>query len=66
MTMASIYVEEGYRSRAEYLASLAEEYGVPLSLVRTWASLLGPAEDFDALVIECEDYAMMHGEKEEE
>lgn len=53
----SIYIDEGYESRKDYLLSLADEYGVETSVVFTMASLLGPNEDFDGLVTMLEDYA---------
>jgi hypothetical protein len=49
------YLEYGAESRAEYLAMLADEYDVPLSVVRTMASVFGPTEDFDGLVCALED-----------
>lgn len=52
----SIYIEMGYTSRADYLSSLAEDYGVPQNVVNALASLLGPEEDFDGLVSAIEDY----------
>lgn len=54
----TIYQEEGYANRREYLKSLAEEYGVPIETVFALASVLDPEEDFDALVTEIEDYSM--------
>ena len=55
--MMTIYQEEGYANRIEYLESLAEDYGVPVKTVFAIASILGPEEDFDALVTEVEDYS---------
>ncbi len=51
------YQEEGYANRREYLESLAEDFGVPVKVVFALASILGPDEDFDALVTELEDYS---------
>jgi len=51
----SIYTEQGYKDRHDYLASLADETGVDMETVFTLASLLGPSEDFDGLVISLED-----------
>ena len=51
----SAYTEQGYESRADYLASLAEEYGIPLDVVEMAADLLGPSEDFDGLRTLLED-----------
>jgi hypothetical protein len=53
----SIYTEQGYDHRADYLASLADEFGLELEAVRMLADLLGPTEDFDGLVTELESYA---------
>ena len=50
-----LYLEYGAESRRDYLAMLADEYGAPLSLVRSLASVLGPSEDFDGLVTALED-----------
>lgn len=51
----SIYVENGYTNRRDYLESLAEEYGVPYLRVAALASMLGPDEDFDGLVTALDD-----------
>jgi hypothetical protein len=51
----SIYVENGYANRKEYLSSLAEDYGVSISTVAVIADMLGPSEDFDGLVSALED-----------
>ena len=53
----SVYQENGYANRRDYLNSLAEDFGVPLSVVRELAGVLGPDEDFDGLVTELEDYS---------
>jgi hypothetical protein len=58
----SIYQQNGYESRNDYLRSLAEEYGVPLHVVRLAATMLGPNEDFDGLVTELQDYAETYEE----
>lgn len=49
------YLEYGAESRAEYLAMLADDFDVPLSVVRAMADVLGPNEDFDGLVTSLED-----------
>lgn len=51
----SIYKDNGYENRKDYLECLAEDYDVPLDVVLTLAGLLGKAEDFDGLVIALED-----------
>jgi len=53
----SVYTDNGYESRKDYLKTLAEENGVPYSAVLSLASMLGPDEDFDGLVTGIEDYA---------
>ena len=61
----NIYREKGYKNRAEYLSSLAKEYGVDISVVATAATALGPEEDFDALPIEIEEYVDKHGSNDD-
>lgn len=51
----SIYEEEGYANRQEYLRGLAEEFGVSETTVFMMADVLGENEDFDGLVTELED-----------
>ena len=53
----SIYTENGYTSRRDYLESLAEDFGLPTETVFTMASLLGSSEDFDGLVSMLDDEA---------
>lgn len=53
----SIYTDNGYDSRKDYLTTLAEEHDVPVRAVRELAYLLGPNEDFDGLVTMIEDNA---------
>lgn len=53
----SIYQENGFSNRREYLESLADDLCVDLSIVYALADLLGPTEDFDGLVTSLEDYA---------
>ena len=55
----SVYQEQGFKSRKDYLNSLAEDFGVDRDTVYMLASMLGPNEDFDGLVTELEDYADM-------
>lgn len=45
-------------SRKAYLDDLANRYNVDVQIVYTLASLLGPDEDFDGLVVEVEDYSL--------
>lgn len=47
------YQAAGYANRRDYLESLAQEYD--RDTVFMLASMLGPSEDFDGLVIALED-----------
>jgi hypothetical protein len=49
----SVYVQNGYENREDYLNSLREEYGE--ELVDALTSVLPPSEDFDGLLTELED-----------
>lgn len=53
----SIYTENGYHNRAEYLEDLASDFGVDLDSVLCIAEMLGQGEDFDGLVSMVDDYA---------
>lgn len=53
----SVYTEQGYTSRRDYLDSLADDLGIDPQTVYTLASMLGPSEDFDGLVTTLEDMA---------
>ena len=53
----SIYTDEGYESRRQYLDSLADDFGLDKSTVYALAGILGASEDFDGLVTACEDAA---------
>lgn len=44
-------------SRKEYLAGVAEDYGVPKSIVFQLAGLLGESEDHDGLLSMLADYS---------
>ena len=50
------YRDNGYSSRADYLDSLADEYGCSSAIVYAAADILGPGEDFDGLICALEDY----------
>jgi hypothetical protein len=54
----SVYTENGYANRQDYLNELREEYG---ELVNILISVLPASEDFDGLVTALED-AMDSGE----
>ena len=53
----SIYTDEGYKNRRDYLDTLAEDLGLDRSTVYALAGVLGPSEDFDGLVTALEDAA---------
>ena len=53
----SIYTEEGYKSRRDYLENLADDMGIDRQTVFTLATMLGSNEDFDGLVTTLEDIA---------
>ena len=59
----SIYTENGYKIRRDYLKSLADEYCIPCETVFALASMLGPDEDFDGLVTSLEDAEGMFDEE---
>jgi len=48
----SVYTENGYTNRKEYLDELREDYG---ELVDILTSVLPPSEDFDGLITALED-----------
>jgi len=49
----SIYTENGYANRKEYLDELREEYGA--DMVNTMLTVFPASEDFDGLVTALED-----------
>jgi hypothetical protein len=51
----SIYQENGYENRRDYLTSLADDFGIDTDTVFALAGILGPSEDFDGLVTSLED-----------
>lgn len=53
--MDNIYEMNGYDSRRHYLKCLAEDMGIPESVVVSIADMLGENEDFDGLIISLED-----------
>lgn len=56
-TSTNPYTENGFTNRRDYLANLADEYGVDRTTVFAMAQLLGPTEDFDGLISALEDEA---------
>ena len=53
----SIYTDNGYKNRKDYLNNLADDFGVDCDTVYQLASILGADEDFDGLVSSLEDLA---------
>ena len=51
-TLMSVYTENGYANRKEYLNELREEYG---ELVNILIGVLPASEDFDGLITALED-----------
>jgi len=49
------YKAHGFKDRMEYLESLADEYDTDIETVLFMAEVLGPSEDFDALVTSLQD-----------
>ena len=49
----SVYQQNGFDTREDYLESLREEYGE--ELVDALTSVLPASEDFDGLLVELED-----------
>lgn len=52
----SIYTEQGYKDRQDYLQALSEEFEIDIDTVVALASVLGAGEDFDGLVTMLQDY----------
>jgi hypothetical protein len=48
--------------REKYLLSVAEDYGVPESVVFVLAELYGPGEDYDGLLAGVQDWFDSHPE----
>jgi len=51
----TIYQENVYKDRQDYLECIALDYGVPLEVVISLAEVLGENEDWDGLVLALED-----------
>ena len=63
--MKNNYEEYG-GSRAKYLESLAEDYGISPVIVFSMADALGPNEDFDGLICELEDAPLYFSDEDED
>lgn len=53
----SIYTDNGYESREDYLNNLADEFGIDRDIVYSIAAMLGSSEDFDGLITALDDFA---------
>ena len=62
----SIYQDEGFSSRRDYLVNLAQDFGVDEHYVFMMAGVLGPNEDFDGLVSMVDDFASRTNYENEE
>ena len=51
----TIYQENGYKNRREYLECLSEDFDIDFITVFNLAMILGEDEDFDGLVTTLED-----------
>lgn len=58
-TDKSVYEQNGYKDRNDYLASVAGEYGTDMMVVGCIAEILGENEDFDGLICALEDFQQM-------
>lgn len=52
----TMYEENGYSNREDYLKSLAEDFDMDYKDVLMLAVTLGEEEDFDGLITSLEDY----------
>jgi predicted 3-demethylubiquinone-9 3-methyltransferase (glyoxalase superfamily) len=51
----SIYKQNGYENRKDYLECLADDFGIDFQIVVNMAQILGQDEDFDGLITALED-----------
>ncbi len=56
----SIYTDEGYESRRDYLTSLADDFGIEEEIVFSIAGMLGSSEDFDGLITSLKDFSLVN------
>ena len=52
---STVYEDNGYKNRAQYLRSLTEDHQVSIETVHLYSDLMGPSEDFDGLVSALEE-----------
>jgi hypothetical protein len=62
MDKDSVYLQNGFKNRHDYLQCMSEDYGVPLDVVYSLADVLGKSEDFDGLISALEDAEEMFEE----
>lgn len=53
-----IYQKNGFKDRRDYLNSLVQDFDVDIDRVLMLANILGPDEDFDALLTHLEDLSL--------
>lgn len=53
----SIYSDNGFESRKDYIEQVALTYGLDYELVKNMALMLGQSEDFNGLLSMCADMA---------
>lgn len=61
--MSDVYQENGFKSREDYLMSLAKKYNTDIRLLHTLADIMGPEQDFDGLVTMLNDYGALINEE---
>ena len=59
-----VYKDHDCEDREDYLDTLADDFGVDVSVVYVLADVLGENEDFDGLVSELEDYSFLFGDED--
>ncbi|NDV69974.1 RNA polymerase [Dysgonomonas sp. 25] len=50
MVKQTIYRQNGFEDRNDYLQSLADDYGVNVYVIFSLAEIIGESEDFDELI----------------
>jgi len=50
MAKQTIYRQNGFEDRNDYLQSLADDYGVNVYVIFSLAEIIGESEDFDELI----------------
>jgi hypothetical protein len=58
---STVYEDNGYKNRTEYLWSLTEDHNVSIGTVHLYSDLMGPSEDFDGLVSSLAEHSLMWG-----